>query len=391
MRPTELLQEIRKMRFEDTFSIWTEGRITQEEAARMLGVCPRTFRRYVDRYHNNGLDGLLDKRLTQASARKAPVDEVMSMIDRYKDRYNGWTAKHYFAWYRREGGTRSYSWVKNKLQEKDCIKKAPKRGAHRKRRERTPMPGMMIHQDGSTHEWVPDQKWDLIVTMDDATNEHYSMFFVDEEGTHSSMQGVKDVIQQRGLFCSFYSDRGSHYWHTPQAGGKVDKKNLTQFGRAMQQLGIGMIAAYSPQARGRSERAFHTHQSRLVKELALHDIRTMEAANLYLKESYLPAFNEEFMQPAMIPGSAFISWIGGDLDDILCEQDSRTVGRDNCVSFNRLILQIPANDYRCNYIKVRVRVLRYLDGSLAIFHGPRKLASYDQRGELMTQKKAQNQ
>ena len=378
------------MRFEDTFSIWTEGRITQEEAARMLGVCPRTFRRYVDRYHNNGLDGLLDKRLTQASARKAPVDEVMSMIDRYKDRYNGWTAKHYFAWYRREGGTRSYSWVKNKLQEKDCIKKAPKRGAHRKRRERTPMPGMMIHQDGSTHEWVPDQKWDLIVTMDDATNEHYSMFFVDEEGTHSSMQGVKDVIQQRGLFCSFYSDRGSHYWHTPQAGGKVDKKNLTQFGRAMQQLGIGMIAAYSPQARGRSERAFHTHQSRLVKELALHDIRTMEAANLYLKESYLPAFNEEFMQPAMIPGSAFISWIGGDLDDILCEQDSRTVGRDNCVSFNRLILQIPANDYRCNYIKVRVRVLRYLDGSLAIFHGPRKLASYDQRGELMTQKKAQN-
>lgn len=390
MRPTELLQEIRKMRFEDTFSIWTEGRITQEEAARMLGVCPRTFRRYVDRYHNNGLDGLLDKRLTQASARKAPVDEVMSMIDRYKDRYNGWTAKHYFAWYRREGGTRSYSWVKNKLQEKDCIKKAPKRGAHRKRRERTPMPGMMIHQDGSTHEWVPDQKWDLIVTMDDATNEHYSMFFVDEEGTHSSMQGVKDVIQQRGLFCSFYSDRGSHYWHTPQAGGKVDKKNLTQFGRAMQQLGIGMIAAYSPQARGRSERAFHTHQSRLVKELALHDIRTMEAANLYLKESYLPAFNEEFMQPAMIPGSAFISWIGGDLDDILCEQDSRTVGRDNCVSFNRLILQIPANDYRCNYIKVRVRVLRYLDGSLAIFHGPRKLASYDQRGELMTQKKAQN-
>jgi transposase len=391
MRPTELLQEIRKMRFEESFSIWTEGRITQEEAARMLGVCSRTFRRYIDRYHNDGLDGLLDKRLTQASARKAPVDEVMTLVDRYKDRYNGWTAKHFYAWYCREGGSRSYSWVKNKLQEKDCINKAPKRGVHRKRRERAPMPGMLIHQDGSTHEWVPGQKWDLIDTMDDATNEHYSLFFVDEEGTHSSLQGVKEVILQRGLFCSFYSDRGSHYWHTPEAGGKVDKKNLTQFGRALQQLGIGMIAAYSPQARGRSERAFHTHQSRLVKELELHNITTMEAANSYLEKVYLPAFNKEFMQPSTLPDSAFIPWIGNNLDDILCEQHSRTVGRDNCISVNNLTLQIPANDYRCNYIKASVRVHRYLDGSLAVFHGPRKLASYNPRGELMDQKKVLNQ
>lgn len=391
MRPTKLLQEIRKMRFEETFSIWTEGRITQEEAARMLNVTSRTFRRYIDRYHENGLDGLLDKRLTQASARKAPVDEVVALADRYKDRYQGWTAKHFHSWYRREGGTRSYSWVKKTLQEQGCIVKAPKRGAHRKRRERAPMPGMMIHQDGSTHEWVPDKKWDLIVTMDDATNEHYSMFFVDEEGTHSSLTGVKQVIQEHGLFCSFYSDRGSHYWHTPQAGGKVDKTNPTQFGRAMQHLSIEMIAAYSPQARGRSERAFHTHQSRLVKELALKEITTMEAANAYIKTVYLPAFNAEFIQPAPIPGNAFIPWIGGNLDDILCEQHSRTVGRDNCVSFERLTLQIPANNYRCNYIKAKVRVHRYLDGTLAIFHGPRKLATYDQQGELQTQKQVQNQ
>ena len=391
MRPTELLQEIRKMRFEETFSIWTEGRITQEEAARMLGVCSRSFRRYVDRYNENGLDGLADKRLVQASVRKAPVDEVLALAERYQNRYRGWTAKHFHAWYRREGGTRSYSWVKKTLQEQKCIQKAPKRGVHRKRRERSPMPGMMIHQDGSTHQWVPGKKWDLIVTMDDATNEHYSMFFVNEEGTHSSMRGVKEVIQQRGLFCSFYSDRGSHYWHTPQAGGKVDKRNLTQFGRAMQQLGIGMIAAYSPQARGRSERVFHTHQSRLVKELALHNITTMEAANRYLEEIYQPNYNEEFMQIATLPDSAFIPWIGNNLDDILCEKEERTVSRDNCVSFEGQTLQIPANDYRCNYIKARVQVYRYLDGSLAIFHGPRKLASYDQHGKLLEQKKVQNQ
>lgn len=391
MRPTELLQEIRKMRFDETFSIWTEGRITQEEAARMLGVSSRSFRRYVDRYRENGIDGLIDKRLSQASARKAPVDEVLALAERYQERYRGWTAKHFHAWYQREGGTRSYSWVKKTLQEQKCLPKAPKRGVHRKRRERSPMPGMMIHQDGSTHQWVPGKKWDLIVTMDDANNEHYSMFFVDEEGTHSSLRGVKEVIQQRGLFCTFYSDRGSHYWHTPEAGGKVDKKNPTQFGRALQQLGIGMIAAYSPQARGRSERAFRTHQSRLVKELALHNISTMAAANHYLEKVYRPAFNKEFMQTAMLPDSAFVPWIGNNLDDILCEQHSRTVGRDNCVSFNNLILQIPANEYRCNYIKATIRVHCYLDGSLAIFHGPRKLAHYDAQGNVLTLKKAQNQ
>ena len=391
MRPTELLQEIRKMRFEESFSIWTEGRITQEEAARMLNVSSRTLRRYVDRYHNNGLDGLLDKRLTQISSRKAPVDEVMALVDRYKNRYNGWTGKHFHAWYKRDGGTRSYSWVKNQLQERGCLKKSPKRGAHRKRRERAAMPGMLIHQDGSTHEWVPDQKWDLIVTMDDATSEHYNMFFVDEEGTRSSMLGVKKLIEQRGLFCSFYSDRGTHYWHTPEAGGKVDKNNPTQFGRALKQLGIEMIAAYSPQARGRSERVFSTHQDRLVKELALHNITTMAEANRYIEENYLPAYNQEFMCRPAIPESAFIPWIGNNLDDIFCEQYSRTVGRDNCVSFERLILQIPANDYRCNYIKVRIRVLRYLDGTLALFHGPKKLANYNQQGELLVQKQAQYQ
>ena len=378
------------MRFEETYSIWTEGRITQEEAARMLGVCSRSFRRYVDRYHNNGLDGLLDKRMSQASARKAPVDEVLAMVDHYRKRHKGWNAKHYYGWYQRQGGERSYSWVKDHLQKYGCLKRASKRGAHRKRRERSPLPGMMIHQDGSTHQWVPGKKWDLIVTMDDATNEHYSMFFVPEEGTSSSLRGVKEVIETKGLFCSFYSDRASHYWRMIEAGNKVDKTKPTQFGRAMKQLGIEMIPAYSPQARGRSERAFKTHQDRLVKELALHGITTMEGANRYLKEHYLPAFNRELTQPAPTPGCAFVPWIGGDLSDILCEQYTRTVGRDNCVSFEGLILQIPPSVHRCNYIKTTVRVCRYLDGTLSLFHGPRKLGTYDSKGELQVPQEVQN-
>jgi transposase len=369
------------MRFEEAYEGWRSGGFTQEEAAMVLGVCDRTFRRYLVRYDEGGLDALMDKRLTQASHRCAPVDEVMRLTEQYQSRYLGWNAKHFHTWYRKDGGTRGYTWVKSCLQEAGLIKRAKKRGAHRKRRERSPLPGMMIHQDGSTHEWVANQKWDLIVTMDDATNEHYSMFFVAEEGTTSSFMGVKEVVEKRGLFSSFYSDRGSHYWHTPEAGGKVDKNNPTQFGQAMKRLGIEMIAAYSPQARGRSERMFRTHQERLPKELALADITDMAAANQYLKEVYLPAFNAEFMQPAVVEGSAFVPWIGGQLEDFLCERHERVVGHDNCVSFNNIKLQIPADQHRCHYVKAKVTVLRYLDGKLAVLHGPRKIAIFDEIGQ----------
>lgn len=388
MRWTEMLQEIRKMRFEEVYLGWSESRLTQEEAALILGVCDRTFRRYIDRYEEAGIEGLSDKRLTQASFRRAPVDEVMAVSDQYTKQYQGWNVKHFYSWYRRDGGGRSYTWVKNTLQAKGLVLKSAKRGSHRTQRERAHLPGMMLHQDGSRHEWVPGKKWDLIVTMDDATNEHYSMFFVEEEGTASSFQGVRDVIAQRGLFSSLYTDRGSHYWFTPEAGGKVSKTQLTQVGRAMKTLGIQMIAAYSPEARGRSERAFQTHQDRLVKELALYGITDMDAANRYLAQKYLPAFNAEFMRPAPEEGSAFIPWKGENLDDILCEQNERTVGADNCVSFEGRKLQIPANRYRCHYVRVRVRIHRYMDGSLAIFHGPRKLADYDSQGQLKERKKA---
>jgi len=376
------------MRFEEMYCGWSESHLTQEEAARILGVCDRTFRRYIDRYEQGGIEGLSDRRLTQASFRRAPVDEVMEIAERYNIRHRGWNVKHFYSWYRRDGGRRSYTWVKNTLQSKGLVLKSSKRGVHRKRRERAHLPGMMLHQDGSNHEWVPGKKWDLIVTMDDATNEHYSMFFVDEEGTASSFQGVREVIVQKGLFSSLYTDRGSHYWYTPKEGGKVSKTQLTQFGHAMKHLRIQMIPAYSPEARGRSERAFETHQDRLVKELAFHGITDMNAANCYLTKVYLPAFNAEFMLLPLEDGSAFVPWIGENLDDILCEQDERTVSADNCVSFEGMKLQIPANQYRCHYVRVKVRVHRYLDGSLAIFHGPRRLADYDQQGSLKQVKKA---
>jgi len=387
MKRTEMLQEIRKMRFKEAYDGWQEGRLSQEEAARILGICDRSFRRYRDRYEEQGMEGLLDKRLNQVSHRRAAVDEVMALTEQYRGGYEGWNARHFHTWYRREGGTRSYTWVKSRLQEAQLIARGRRKAAHRKRRERSAMPGMMLHQDGSRHEWVAGQQWDLIVTMDDATNEHYSMFFVMEESTASSFTGVEETIHKKGLFCSLYTDRGSHYWHTPEAGGRVDKVNLTQFGRAMKQLGVSMIPAYSPEARGRSERMFRTHQGRLTKELAKQRITTMNAANQYLQQHYLPRYNAEFSVEPREQATAFVPYIGTELKDILCEQYERMVGNDNCVHFDNHILQIPQDRYRFNYVKTTVRVHRYRNGTLGVFHGPRKLATYDQRGKLIAESK----
>ena len=387
MKPTELLQGIRQMRFKEAYDGWHSGELTQTEAARLLGMCDRSFRRYLARYDELDLQGLIDKRIEQVSHRRAPVDEVMQVVGLYSTHYEGWNVKHFHSWYRREHqGTRSYTWVKNTLQGASVVARAPARGAHRKRRERAPMRGMLLHQDGSTHAWVPGAMWDLIVTMDDATGEHYSMFFVDEEGTASSFRGVGETIERHGLFSSLYTDRGSHYWLTPEAGGKVDKTQPTQFGRAMGQLGIQMIAAYSPQARGRSERAFGTHQERLPKELAKAGITDMAGANRYLDKHYRPAHNREFAVRASEPASAFVPFIGANLGDILCERFERTVGNDNCVRFDALSLQIPADQHRAHYVKTKVNVHRYGDGTLAIFHGPRCLARYNSAGKEIKSK-----
>lgn len=387
MKRTELLQEVRKMRFEETYEGWKRGRLTQGEAAGLLGVSDRTYRRYLVRYEEDGMEGLMDRRLGQISHRSAPVDEVVALTDLYSNRYKGFNVKHFYSWYsRRHEGIRSYTWVKKTLQDKGLVPKASRKGTHRKQRPRAPYAGMMLHQDGSTHEWVPGKLWDLIVTMDDASSEHYSMFFVDEEGTQSSFQGIHDVIKEHGVFASLYTDRGSHYWHTPEAGGKVDKENLTQFGRAMRQLGVNMIPAYSPEARGRSERAFLTHQERLVKELAVAGITEMKQANAYIRKTYLPNFNDEFAIVPEEPANMFVPWAGTQIEDILCEQHERTVGNDNCVKFKGLTLQIPPDQYRFHYVKVKVRIHHYPNGNLAISHGHIKLASYNSLGKEIVKK-----
>jgi transposase len=379
MRWTEVLQGLRRMKFEDIYGRWQERRLSQAEAAEILGMSERTFRRWRDRYQADGLEGLSDRRLGKASARRVPVDRVDEVLTLYRERYAGFTTKHFHDKLRQHHGfPLGYSWTKRRLQDAGLVPKAPRRSAHRKKRPRRPLCGMLLHQDGSSHRWLPglDQELDLIVTMDDATSAIYSAFLVDEEGTMSTLRALAEVIAVHGLPCALYTDRGSHYFHIPKAGEKVAKEQPTQVGRALAQLGIEHIAAYSPEARGRSERAFGTLQDRLCKELALAGITTVEAANRFIGEVYLPEHNARFALAPEQPESAFVADRAGAHRDVLCVQEQRVVGNDNTVRYRGMALQIPPSPLRHHFVKVRVRVHDYPDGTLAIFHGPRCLARY---------------
>ena len=379
MRRTEVLQGLRRMKFEDVYGRWQQRRLSQAEAAEILGMSERTFRRWRDRYEDGGAAGLLDRRLGKASARGVPVDQVQTVLTLYRERYRGFTAKHFHDKLRQHHGfALGYTWTKLRLQAAGLVPKAERRSAHRKKRPRRPLRGMMLHQDGSSHRWLPalDRELDLIVTMDDATRELYSAFLVEEEGTMSSFLALAEVIAAQGLPCALYTDRASHYFFTPKAGEKVAKDQLTQVGRALAQLGIEHIPAYAPEARGRSERAFGTLQDRLPKELQLAGIATVEAANRFLGEVYLSEHNARFAVTPEHPETAFVADRAGVHRDILCVQEERVVGNDNTVRYRGLSLQIPPSPIRPHFVKVRVRVHDYPDGTLAIFHGPRCLARY---------------
>ena len=323
MDRARLHEGIRRMRFLDVLGRTERSELSQMEAAELLGVSERTFRRWRDRQRDEGEAGLADRRL-EPSPRRAPVAEIERMLGLYRDLYRGFTVQHFHEQLgKRHGYKLGYTVTKLHLHRAGLVTPARTRSAHRKKRPRRPMVGMLLHQDASTHAWLPGTagKHDLVVTMEDATSEVYSAFLVDEEGTASSLRGVREVVARHGLFCSLYTDRGSHYFETPEAGGRVSKTVLTQFGRALKQLGIEHIAAYSPQARGRSERLFGTLQDRLPKELALAGIGTVEAANRWLADSYIAAHNERFAIKAAQEGSAFVADATGAWREILCIQE----------------------------------------------------------------------
>ena len=383
MRRTTMLWEVFVTRFQEAFEQYEKHRLTGEEAGELLGMSGRNFRRLCVRYEEDGVEGLRDRRIGKVSPRRAPERELERMHELYRERYGDFTVKHFHEqMVKRHNYKLCYTVTKLSLQAAGLVAKAKRRSAHRKKRLRRPLPGMLLFLDGSTHRWIAalGRDLDLIVTLDDATGAIYSAFLVEQEGTMSSLLGLAETIGRHGLFSAFYTDRGGHYFITPKGAGKVDKTQLTQVGRALSQLGITHIPSYSPQARGRMERVFGTLQKRLPQELRLAKIKTMAAANRFLQERFVPDYNARFAVPAAEPGSAFVPYVGRPIEDVLCVQEDRVVGADNCVSFNRRSLQIPPQRHRHHYVRATVRVHQYPDGRLAIFDGPRCLARFDPHG-----------
>jgi len=387
-----LTEAIRMARFSDIYADLQQDKLSCEEAALILGCSVRHFLRLRDRYDEEGAGGLKDRRVGQVSQRRAADAEIEEVTRLYRDRYRGFNVQHFHEFAKRDHGlVRGYTWTRLALLRAGLVTSSKRGGPHRLRRPRRPMRGMMIHQDASKHLWFGEDPCDLVVTLDDATSEITSAFFCAEEGTSSSFRGIHETIARYGLFCSFYTDRGSHYFYTPQAGGKVDKARLTEVGRALKQLGIVHIAAYSPEARGRSERMFGTLQGRLAGELALAGITDMAAANRYLQDIYLPRHNQQFMVKPEVETSAFVPIAGFDIVDVLCIHVERVVAQDNCVHYQAMKLQIPPSPLRHHYVKMHVRVLHYPDDTMAICHGPRKIGRYQADGSPHKEQEEQKQ
>jgi transposase len=357
-------------------------RISWWQAAEILGISARQMRRWKQRYEEHGYDGLYDRRRQRPSPRRVAVETVEKILSLYREQYFDFNGRHFHEKLREEHGIElSYSWVKTALQGAGLVAKRKQRGVHRKRRPRRPLPGMLLHLDGSQHRWFQDDRWyDLLVVLDDASSEIYYAQLVESESTRTVMQALREVIEQRGIFCALYSDRASHFFLTPKAGEEVDRGRLTQVGRALSQLGIERIAAYSPQARGRGERNFQTWQGRLPQELRLRGLRTIEAANRFLKRSYLREFNRKFSVAAAEPGTAFVPAGVTDWERIFSIQQERVVNRDNTVSWENHCWQIDKTKWRASLAGCRVTVYQHLDGEVTIGYGPHTVGRYTAAG-----------
>jgi len=362
-------------------------RITWWQAAEIIGISVRSMRRWRWRYEQHGYDGLYDRRRGKPSPRRVPLATVEQVLGLYRERYFDLNVRHFHEKLREEHGIRlSYTWVKLALQAAGLVKKRRQRGPHRKRRARRPLPGMLLHLDGSRHRWFCDDRWyDLLVVLDDATSEIYYAQLVEQESTRTVLQALREVVERQGVFCALYSDRASHFFLTPQAGEPVDRQRRTQVGRALRDLGIPMIPAYSPQARGRSERNFATWQGRLPQELRLAGITTVEQANRFLEERYIGECNRRFAVPAAQRGSAFLPCPRRDLDRIFSIQQERVVNRDNTVQVENRCLQIDQTPWRATLAGCRVIVYEHLDGTLSIGYGPHTVGRYTADGSPLQQ------
>jgi transposase len=375
----------RMMKLQDVLLKAMAKKISWADAAEIIGVSCRTMRRWRERIEEGGYSGLADRRKGKPSAKRVPLKTVEQVLALYRETYHDLNVRHFHEKLRDKHSIQlSYTFVQQALQGAGLVARGKKRGKHRRRRERRPLPGMLLHIDGSKHQWFGDQRWhDLIVILDDATSEIYYAQLVEEESTRTVMAGLREVIETQGLFCSLYSDRGSHFFYTPKAGDKVDKQRPTQVGRALKELGVQMIPAYSPQARGRSERSFGTWQGRLPQELRLAEIETVEAANHFLKERYIGEFNAKFKVVAAQKGTAFRRSSRTDLDWIFTVQTERVVAKDNTVAIAERSWQLDKSRFRNTLAGATVTIHEHLDEKVSIRWGPHTVGRFDAQGKSL--------
>ena len=373
------------MKLQDVLLKAMAKKISWGAAAEIIGISDRTMRRWHERWDEHGYGGLVDRRKGKPSSHRVAVKTVEEVLRLYREKYYDLNMRHFHEKLSEEHQIHlSYTWVQQALQGAGLVARQRKRGPHRRRRPRRPLPGMLLHIDGSKHRWFNDERWyDLIVILDDATSEIYYAQLVDEESTRTVMAALREVIENKGLFCALYSDRGSHFFVTPKAGEKVDKHRLTQVGRAMKELGVRMIPAYSPQARGRSERSFGTWQGRLPQELRLAGITTVEEANRFLRERYIGEFNAKFQVAAEEKGTAFRRYGRSDLDWIFTIQTERTVAKDNTVAIAERTWQLDKTRWRHSLAGVTVRIHEHLNGTMSIRYGPHVVGRFAADGSSL--------
>lgn len=372
----------RMLKVQEVIAKAVAKKITWWEAAEIVGVTDRTMRRWRERIEEGGYTSLYDRR-KHPSPKKIPLEQAQRVLKLFQEKYADFNVRHFHEKLTIDHGIRlSYTWVKKALQLAGLVK-TTKRGKHRKRRPRRPIPGMMLHIDGSKHQWMPGQWHDLIVVLDDATNEIYYAQLVAEESTMTVMAALRAVVETKGWFSSIYSDRASHFFKTPKAGQPVDTRDVTQVGRAMRDLEIRMIPAYSPQARGRGERSFGTWQGRLPQELRLRGIQTLEEANRFLRDSYIAEFNGKFTVKAAESGTAFMPIKHHDLNRVFAIQHERIVAKDNTIQFANHVWQLEKTPLRVTFAGCHVMVYQHLDGSFSVGYGPYSLARFNAKGEAI--------
>ena len=376
----------RAMKFQEVILRAMSKQITWIQAAEILGMSDRNMRRYRNRLEKGGYDGLIDRRTQRPSPKRVAQATAEKVLQLYREQYFDFNVRHFHEKLVEEHKIDlSYTWVKNVLQAAGLVGKKKKRGAHHKRRPRRPLPGMMLHIDGSTHAWLgaDHEQFDLVTLMDDATSEIYYAQFVDEENTETIMAGLRSVIESHGVFCALYSDRAAHFVCTPKGATKPDRTIRTQVGRALEQLSIELIPANSPQARGRCERSYGTLQGRLPQEMRQAGVQTVEQANAFLP-AFLVRHNNKFTAKPGEEGTAFVPHHGQDLNKIFSKQHERVVGNDNTITIGRVRLQIQRQTFRFSMAKCRVLVCEHLDGTLSVHYGPHLLGTYSRQGELLT-------